>query len=124
MVKLIIQLVGIGFVVGGCIHWMIILGIMQEATPVFITFYFHSLAVLSPLAGIGLFKLRKWGRGLGFFIVITQIPAHLYMIWLDNFTSWESGLSLIERGFDIGFAVFYIIFFSRPNVKKLFEKQH
>ena len=120
MIKYIIKITAIGLCLGGVVHWLIILGFMQEITPFSITLYFHSLAVLSPLAGVGIFKFRDWGRKLGYFIVITQIPAHSYMIWLDNFTTWESGVGISERGFDLVFAVFYIIFFSRQRVRAYF----
>lgn len=121
MKQFIIKTVGIGFCIGGFVHWMIIFGLMQELTPILITIYFHSLAILSPACGIGILLSKAWGRKLGFFIACTQIPAHLYMLWLDHFTNWQSGVNFSERSFDLVFAVFYIIFFNIQRVKKMFS---
>jgi hypothetical protein len=120
---IIIKFTGILFFIGGIIHWLIIGGIMKEVTPFFITIYFHSLAVLSPAAGYGLLFLKNFGRKLGFFIAATQIPAHLTMIWLDNFNNWNSLVSWPERLVDIIFAIFFLIYFSRPKIKKIFENK-
>ncbi|WP_319574667.1 hypothetical protein [uncultured Desulfobacter sp.] len=120
MIRSVIKITGIGFCLGGVVHWLIILGWMQEITPTIITVYFHSLAVLSPLAGIGIFRFKEWGRKLGYFVVITQIPSHTYMILLDHFQNWGSGVGVFERSLDLLFAGFYIIFFNRQQVKIYF----
>lgn len=119
--RIFIGLIGIGFCLGGLVHWLIIFGVMSEKTPQLITIYFHSLAVLSPAAGIGLILAREWGRKLGFFIAATQIPAHLAMIGLDQFWGYNSGVGIAERGFDLVFAVFYILFFSRKTIRIRFS---
>ncbi len=121
MVKIILKIIGIGFWIGGAVHGLIIFGIMEEIAPLTVTLYFHSLAVLSPLCGTGIILLKKWGRQLGFWIVCTQIPAHFYMIWLDTLTDWQSGVSVIERGVDLAFAVFYLVFFNTRKVRNVFK---
>jgi len=106
---------------GGVAHWLIILGVMQEKTPLVITIYFHSLAGLSPLAGVGLCLIKKWGRSAGMVIAFTQIPAHTYMLYLEAYRNWNSRVATWERGIDIAFAIFYIIYFCCPKVKDKFE---
>lgn len=120
MMKTIIRVIGVLFCMGGIVHWLIILGVMTERAPFIITAYFHSLALLGPLAGFGLVFYKNWGRRLGYFISVTQIPAHVCMLILDQFYHWSSGVGMLERGIDILFAIFYIVFFSRRNVKVLF----
>lgn len=118
---IIIKVVGVLFILGGIIHWLIIFGVLKEIAPFFITIYFHSLAVFSPLAGIGLVLIKKWGRKTGLLIALTQIPAHLYMLYLDNFANWESGLTVLERGIDIVFAIFFLSYFNSCIVKERFR---
>ena len=122
--KIIIRFIACLFFLGGIIHWLIIFNVIQEITPMIVTIYFHSLSILSPLTGLGLFQLKEWGRKLGFYIVITQIPAHAYMIWLDTFSEWDSGVGFSERGLDLVFAVFYIIFFNHYKIKSLFSAKN
>lgn len=119
--KLIIKTAGVLFIGGGIIHWLIIFGIFKEKTPLLITLYFHSLSILSPAAGAGLFQLKEWGRKTAIFIAGTQIPAHLYMITIDRFYAWNSGLSYTERIADIIFAGFILIFLTRKKQKQLFS---
>jgi hypothetical protein len=44
------------------------------------------------------------------------------MLYMDSFGGWESGLSFGERGLDILFAIFYLIYFQLPAVKNRFQK--
>lgn len=119
---LFIRIIGCLFITGGIVHWFIIFGVMKEITPVVITYYFHSLAVLSPLAGIGLIAIKNWGRMFGMLIAATQIPSHTIMIYLDVCKSWDSGLVPWERGIDLAFAVFYLIFFNLKVVRRHFQR--
>lgn len=108
---------------GGIIHWLIIFGVMKETAPLFISIYFHSLAVFSPITGIGVALIKEWGRKAGLLIAITQIPAHLYMLYLDNFANWKSGLTAWERGIDIVFAIFFLSYFNSCSVKEKFRER-
>jgi hypothetical protein len=119
--KVLIRIIGGLFIAGGVVHWLIILGVMTEITPFVITYYFHSLAVLSPLTGIGLIFVKNWGRKLGMLIAVTQIPAHAVMIYLDTFSGWQSGVSPWERSIDLVFAVFYLVFFNLKTVRQRFK---
>lgn len=116
-----IRIIGGLFIAGGMVHWLIILGVMTEIAPLVITFYFHSLAALSPLAGVGLIFIKNWGRKLGMLIAITQIPAHAVMIYLDEFAGRHSGVAPWERGIDLVFAVFYLVFFNLKTTRHHFE---
>lgn len=94
---------------------------MKEAAPLLITAYFHSLAIFSPLAGIGLCFIKEWGRKLGLVIVLTQLPAHGYMLYLGSYANWNSGVAPWERGLDMAFAIFYLIYFQLPAIKTRFK---
>ena len=118
---IIIRTIGVLFLLGGIVHWLIIFGVIKEATPVLITIYFHSLAIFSPLTGYGLCIFREWGRKLGLIIVLTQLPAHSYMIYLDSYTNWNSGVTTWERGLDMAFAIFFLIYFQFPPIKARFK---
>jgi len=117
---IIIKITGLLFLYGSVIHWLIIFGVMSEKAPLLLTVYFHSLAVFNILAGIGLLSLKPWGRIAGFYIAVTQIPAHIIMIYLDMVHHYNSGLTCMERGIDIGFALFYIIYFTNPKIRLKF----
>jgi hypothetical protein len=119
--RLIIKLAGILFIAGGIIHWLIIFDILKEKTPLLITVYFHSLSVLSPAAGAGLLLFKERGRKTALFIAATQIPAHLYMMTIDRFCEWNSGLSYNERIIDIIFACFILFFLTQKKQKQLFS---
>ncbi|MBW2661535.1 MAG: hypothetical protein JRD93_06015 [Deltaproteobacteria bacterium] len=119
--KIIIQTIGVLFLLGGIVHWLIIFGVIKEATPVLITIYFHSLAIFSPLAGIGLCFIKEWGRKLGLLIALTQLPAHGYMLYLDSYANWNSGVAPWERGLDMAFAIFYLIYFQFSAIKTRFK---
>lgn len=121
MIRFIIRFTGLLFLYGGVIHWLIICGIMKEKAPLILTIYFHSLAVLSIIAGVGLLTIKNWGRKIGYLIVITQIPAHIIMLYLDIFQNYGSGVSAGERSLDLGFALFYVIFYSLNITKSNFD---
>ena len=118
---IIIRSIGAFFLLGGVVHWLIIFGVMKEVAPILITIYFHSLAIFSPLAGYGLCNFREWGRKLGLIIALTQLPAHSYMIYLDSYTKWNSGVTTCERGLDMAFAIFFLIYFQFPPIKARFK---
>lgn len=107
--------------VGALIHWLIIFGIMVEKTPFVLTMYFHSLAVINIIGGTGILMMKQWGRMVGLLIATTQIPAHLAMVILGVYYNYDSGLTIVERGVDIGFAVFFLVFYNHPKVKSQFE---
>lgn len=114
--KLVLRTFGVVLIAGGVVHWLIIFGVMFEKTPLLLEIYFHSLAVLSPAAGIGLLTHRVYGIKLAMFIFITQVPAHSYMIYLDAVQHWDSGYSIPLRLLDIGLVVVgmgYLLFRSR-----------
>ena len=118
---IIIRVVGALFILGGIVHWLIIFGVMKETTPLFISIYFHSLAIFSPLAGVGLCFIKEWGRKLGLVIALTQILAHGYMLYLDSYQNWNSGVTAWERGLDMAFAIFYLIYFQGPGIRARFK---
>lgn len=108
--KVILWICGTLFTVGGIIHWLIILGVMVERTPLFLTVYFHSLAVFSTMAGIGMFFRKRWGIKIALVICLTQIPAHLYMIYLDVFKNWNSGFGIAGRSIDLGLVSAFLVY--------------
>jgi len=117
----VLRLSGLLFVAGGIVHWLIIFGILVEKTPLLIGMYFHSLAVLSAAAGVGLMLLKNWGITLAIWICVTQIPAHLWMMYLDAYTGWNSGYDLSARAIDLLLVSLFLIyvtyrkdFLSRP----------
>ena len=118
---IIIRMIGALFLLGGVVHWLIIFGVMKEAAPLFITVYFHSLAIFSPLAGIGICFIKEWGRKLGLLIALTQLPAHGYMLYLDSYANWNSGVAPWERGLDMAFAIFLLIYFQSSSIKTRFK---
>lgn len=109
--RAILRIFAILLVLGGLVHWLIIFGVMTERTPLLIEAYFHSLAILSPAAGVGLWLRSTPGIQLATFIFITQIPAHLYMIYLDSYQGWESGYSVPMRLLDIAMVVIGLLYF-------------
>lgn len=119
--RFIIRFTGLLFLYGSIIHWLIILELMHEKAPLILTIYFHSLAVFNIVACVGLLLVKNWGRKTGFFIVITQIPAHFVMLFLDIFQNYGSGVSTEERILDLGFALFYVIFYSMRITKANFN---
>ena len=121
-VQFLINLTAVSLIVAGAVHWLIIFGIMHERTPLLITVYFHSLAVIDPVSAVGLFKRRNWGRLMAMGLAALQIPAHGYMIYLDNFTSWTSGLSLPERMVDMVLSTVMIAVFSTKPFRRAFGR--
>ncbi len=97
-----VHLFGVILIIAGVIHWFSIFGILpSEKTPFFIGSYFDSLALFDIIAGIGILFRRQWGLWLVFFILITQIPAHSYMAYLDIVHQYGSGFTPIFRFIDI-----------------------
>lgn len=109
----IIRIASILFIYGAVTHWLIIFGILTEVAPLILTIYFHSLAILNPITAYGLWKLKSFGKNLGMFIAITQLISHGWMLIFYPFENW--------RILDIIFAVFYMIYFSKEKIKKLFN---
>jgi len=97
----IIRLFGFFLIVAGIIHWFILIGFLSEKTPLLLTWYFDSLAFFDILAGVGMYLIRPWGLKIAFLIVITQIPAHFFMMYLDYFEGYQSGFSILGRMLDI-----------------------
>ena len=97
----VIRTFGVLLIIAGFIHWLIIFGILSERSPFILTVYFNSLSIIDILAGIGMLLLRPWGLKIVFFIIVTQIPAHLYMMYLDTFQEYQSGFSVPGRVFDM-----------------------
>ena len=121
-VQFLINLSAVLLIVAGAVHWLIIFGVMHEHTPLLVAVYFHSLAVFDPLAAVGLFKRRNWGRLLAIALAALQLPAHGYMIYLDNFAGWTSGLSLPERMVDVVLSTVLIIVFSTKPFRRAFGR--
>lgn len=107
---IISNILGILLIIGGVIHWLIIFGVLHERAPYGITLYFHSLAVLDILAGVGLIRQYRWAYLLVAYIGVTQIAAHGYMSVLDIHHQYGSGITTIERGVDILIALTFIGF--------------
>ena len=105
---IVLRISGFLFIAGGIVHWLIIFGVLVEKAPFILGLYFHSLAVLSAAAGLGLMLLKNWGIKTATFICVTQIPAHLYMMYLDSFKDWNSGYSITGRAVDLFLVVFFI----------------
>lgn len=99
--RVVLGISGCLFNVGGIIHWLIIFGLLQERAPALVTVYFHSLAVFSTAAGIGLLLSKGWGITIAVIICVTQIPAHLYTIYLDVSKGWNSGYAVSARVTDL-----------------------
>ena len=120
IVGALIILAAVLLLVGSLVHWLIILGVLKEHAPLPITLYFHSLAVINPICAIGLFKRKRWGRLMAIGVGLTQLPAHGYMIYLDNFAGWISGLSLSERLIDMVLCIILIAAFSSTPFERAF----
>lgn len=108
--RIVLGVSGILFIVGGVIHWLILFGVIVEKAPFLVGTYFHSLAVFSMIAGIGLVRSKNWGIQIAIVICVTQIPAHLYMIYLDSFKGWNSGYGVPERVVDLALVSAFIIY--------------
>lgn len=102
---------GFGFLVAGLLHWLVVLGFISEKTPLVIDVYFDSLAVLNLIVAWGFFTNVAWAITLGLAIMLLQLPAHSYMIYLDEWSSYGSGLSNSARIVDIFFALLYIYYY-------------
>ena len=63
--KTTVRVIAILFCLGGLAHWLILTGVFAEGlrpedeAPRAIMIYFHSLAIVSPLTAIGLWRLRR-----------------------------------------------------------------
>ena len=121
MTHLAIRIIAALFVLGGLAHWLLLFGVLHEHAPWPIAIYFHSLAVLDPLAGAGLWRCRQWGRWLALAIAATQLAAHGCMIYLDTAAGWQSGVGLPERLLDMAFALFLLVFLNLPSRRRLFR---
>lgn len=97
----IIRLFGFFLIVAGIIHWFMLIGVFPEKTPFFLTRYFNSLAFFDILAGVGMCLIRPWGLKIAFLIIITQIPAHFFMMYMDYFERYQSGFPILGRMLDI-----------------------
>lgn len=115
---IITRLIAILLFLGGLIHWLIIFGAIKEETPKIITVYFHSLAILAPLAGFGLWRLKNWGRYLVIFIALVQIPTHSWIITQQIL----NGISIEKwRILDIAIVILFLIYFNLQKTKELFH---
>lgn len=119
---LIFKFVGVLFIFGGLIHFAILAGFLVERAPSFISWYFHSLSILDIVTGIGLYKQKTWAVKLGLFIMYTQIPTHSYMLYLDMFQDYRSGVPEWQRFIELGLAIFYISLFSFIGKAKTFTE--
>lgn len=120
---IIIRAAGLIFVIAGVVHWLIIFGVIYEKTPILLTYYFNSLAILNLIAGFNLILCKEFGRKVGLFIMLTQIPSHSYMIAMDLFYFWNSGVSILERIVDIVLSLLYIYVFSfNVSVRKFMNE--
>lgn len=109
--KILSAIVGILLVIAGGIHWFIIFGFFSERAPLVVDIYFNSLAVVDIVAGVGLLvSRRRWVYETIFFIGITQVLAHGYMLYIGVTEHYESGISAFDRVVEIGLAVFLIFF--------------
>lgn len=113
--RIVLGISGILFIAGGIIHWLIIFGILVEKAPFLVGMYFHSLAVFSMAAGIGLVLSKAWGIQIAMVICVTQIPAHLYMMYLDTFKAWNSGYGVPARVIDLALVGAFIIYIACRN---------
>ncbi len=118
---IIIRLISILLLLGGLSHLLIIFGVWEEKVTPLIDLYFHSLVVLNPLAALGLWRLKNWGRILTIAICLTQFPAHFTVFALkisqkQNLDYW--------RIWDLLFCLAFIFFLTRQETKKLFCKQN
>lgn len=116
-----LRLISILLLVGGLSHLLVIFGIWEERVTPLLDLYFHSLVILSPLAALGLWRLKNWGRILAIAICLSQFPAHLVAFALkisqkQNLDYW--------RIWDLLFCLTFIFFLTRADAKKLFLKQN
>ncbi|MCK9603088.1 MAG: hypothetical protein M0R66_01725 [Candidatus Omnitrophica bacterium] len=118
---IIIRLISILLLLGGLAHWLVIFGILEEKVTPLIDLYFHSLAILSPLAALGLWRLKNWGRILAIAICLTQFPAHFTTFALE--ISQKQSLDY-WRIWDLLFSLTFIFFLTQNTVKKLFLRQN
>lgn len=118
---IIIRLISILLLLGGLSHLLVIFGVWEEKVTSLLDLYFHSLVVLSPLAALGLWRLKNWGRILAIAIALSQFPAHLAAFALkisqkQNLDYW--------RIWDLLFCLTFIFLLTRQETKKLFYKQN
>lgn len=104
------NIIGVLLICGGLIHVGIIVGLFHENTPIFITFYFHSLAIIDLIAGYSVISRRRYAYWFIMFIGITQIFSHGYMVFLDTYLGYNSGVLIVSRCMDIIFSMFLIYF--------------
>jgi len=110
-----------------------VLMFFPETFFIFLFFLILSMApVLAILSGIGMFKLRNWGRILGIaaasvFLAIVQI---LILIWLlptylyyatHRIGTWEGYGPFFSLLFITFFLVWCIYYLTRPKVKEQFK---
>lgn len=105
-------LLGLIFVVAGFVHWLIIGGVLTENAPAIITYFFHSLAVIDFVVAYCFLKRKYELHPVVYFVAVGQIIAHSYMIYLDQYTGYGSGVSTLSRYIEIIFAIF-LIFYTR-----------
>lgn len=86
---------------------------MNERAPALINYYFHSLAVLDLLVAWGIYRCKRWGLYLGLIIALTQIPSHLYMMYLDYFEDYGSMVDYVSRSVDVFLSLVYLYIFKK-----------
>lgn len=123
MAQLLIYLTAGVFLIGGFIHWLIIFGVMTERSPLLLTTYFHSLAVLDLLVALGLLYKKRWALYLGLMIALTQIPAHVYMWYIDNYLAYGSGVGIETRIIDILLSIIYLGIFWYLRQSEFFQPE-
>ena len=83
---------------------------MYEKSPLLLTVYFHSLAVFDIVAGIGILMNKKCGYIITLLIALTQIPAHSYVLVLDVYRLYGSGVSVLVREIEIFLSVCFLMY--------------
>lgn len=119
MVKRPLQLKFICFLLlfASIIHIFLFLNILKEdGLPLIIKTYFDSLMIINLAALYGLWRLRKWAVQLIMLIAITQILSHTYLL-LSNFRIDQ----LATRIIDIGFSIYFLVYFNMPKVSNKFK---
>lgn len=116
--SVIIRFFGVLFIIAGLIHWSGFFINIPERAPYTLSFYFNSLIFFDILTGVGMLFVRPWAIVIALLILVTQIPAHLFMIYLDIFEEYRSGFPILGRVTDITFLVAGLLYLRNFFLRK------